>query len=207
MKFINDIIDKTNSVSTLKTILKWVIGSFVTVAVGAYGYGQFKTNKSYKEKELRNAIIETNMKIDELQKTTNTGFNILNKKVEKIYEDGYDAFADYQKFNKKQLEIIVDYGQTNKDLVKKMLDFSMNEKISQMENYVELSKKTNVTTENISREYKSKIYAVSEMDTTYIVRGATQKFIDLLNEDVYDVKQITKNNDYPELNDIIYSSK
>jgi hypothetical protein len=206
-KILDDIIDKTNSVSTLKTILKWVAGSVVTVAVGAYGYGQFKTNKVYKEKELRDAIIETNEKIDELQETTNNGFIVLNKKIEKIYVDGFDAFEDYQKFNKKQLEIIVDYGQTNKDLVKKMLDINMTEKISQMENYVELNKNTQLNNEVKKQEYDVIMHAVSGKDTTFVVRGATQKYIDGINEDYYNVEQITKNKDNPRLNDIIYKTK
>ena len=126
--------DITIKPSKSKLVLKWVIRVAVILIIGAFTFGQIKVRYLN-----RMDLIETN--ISTIKTDMKTNFNELNEKIDKIYTDGTDAFGDYQNFTKQQLLLIVDYGQENKELLKRILDLNIEEKTRDIENQLEQAKR------------------------------------------------------------------
>jgi hypothetical protein len=128
-----------------KFILKWGgrIGLFLISL--AFVLGQLKS-AYFGRLDKFEKTLDNNTKANiELKRNMNAGFEKINAKIDKIYIDGYNEFNDYQQYSKKQLEIIVDYGQTNKELVKKFLDVNMLEKNKNVENHIQKEKKETIS--------------------------------------------------------------
>jgi hypothetical protein len=117
----------------LKLILKWGINFAPAIIYGAFTIGQVKMNSADSIKELNKSLIENTQTIKELKIEVANQNTKTNLRIDKIYETGYDAFADYQDYNKKQLNLIIDYGQSNKELLKKMLEVNDIEKNKNIE--------------------------------------------------------------------------
>lgn len=116
-----------------KIVMKWIIKISVILISTAFVIGQFKVNYFNKinsiEKSIENnttEIIKTNEKID-------NSLNNINKRIDNIYIDGINAFVEYNEYNKKQLELVIDYGRTDKTFLKKMLELNTIEKNKNVE--------------------------------------------------------------------------
>ena len=77
-------------------------------------------------------------------------FKLVNDRIDKVYTDGSKAFDDFQQYNNKQLGIIIDYGSSNKDLLKRMLEINTIEKTKSVENQLEQAKRTNPTHDSVN---------------------------------------------------------
>lgn len=195
-----------------KLVLKWVIriGSFL---IGiAFVFGQYKMTNLDKMGDIQKSLKETKENIIELKTSQKEDFDALNAKVDKVYTDGYQAFDDFQQYNKKQLEIIVDYGQNNKELVKKMLDVNMMEKNKSVENQLQQAKATPIGKTSIgvreTTDYVSMMTSTAQNthDTTFYVQGATKAYVDKVKSK-YKVKNVQNSQKYSGLFDITFENK
>ena len=130
-----------------KIILRWFIGIVGILLLFAFLAGQFKTNFTNKLKTIENNInrnyklIKQNQELIEEQNKANTiQYNNIKNKINKIYLDGINALNEYKNYNNKQLKLIIDYNQTNKDLLKKVIDMNSEEYF--LKTKEELTKKT-----------------------------------------------------------------
>ena len=136
-----DVVDDINLKPTKsKLILKWVIRIAIILIMGAFAYGQIKVLRLNKMAEIEKAILEQTKATNELKKEMSDGFEKVNGRIDKVYDDGIKSFNDHQLFTKKQLELVIDYGQTNKSLLKQMLDLNVTENNRTVENNLEQAK-------------------------------------------------------------------
>lgn len=126
--------------SKTKKILKWVIRIAVLLIGIAFIAGQIKIKSINKVNNFEKTLQENTQAIKDLKQETQAGFKAVNQRIDKVYDDGSKSFNDFQDFNLKQLGLIIDYGQSNKDMLKRMLDLNMNEKSKTVENQLEQAK-------------------------------------------------------------------
>lgn len=123
-----------------KTVLKWVVRIAVILICGAFVLGQIKIKSLNKVSNFEKTLQENTQAIKDLKQETETGFKAVNLRIDKVYDDGFKEFNSFQEFNKKQLILIIDYGQTNKSLLKQMLELNSTEKSKSVENNLERAK-------------------------------------------------------------------
>ena len=141
----------------LKLILKWGVNFAPAIIYGAFTIGQIKMNSSDSIKDLNKSLLENTQAIKELKIEVANQNTKTNLRIDKIYETGYDAFADYQDYNKKQLNLIIDYGQSNKDLLKKMLEVNDMEKNRNIENNLEQAKSEPYVSDTIHHKIRHRV--------------------------------------------------
>lgn len=107
-----------------KFYIKWIVRITISLIILAFTIGQIKVKYLNRIDAIENGQAENEKTITELKKQVSDGFTNVNLRIDKIYDDGYVAFIDYQRFNNKQLELIIDYGTKNKELLKKMLEIN-----------------------------------------------------------------------------------
>ena len=127
---INDIVEDINiRPNKTKIVFKWIL-IVSTILIGlAFVFGQFKSSFFNRMDNFENNLDKQTIKIEQLETEITTGFNDVDAKINKVYIDGFNLFEEYQNFNKDHLLLILDYGQTDKDLLKRMIELNMNEKI------------------------------------------------------------------------------
>lgn len=218
-KIINDIIDEINvKPNKTKLILKWVISVAITLIGFAFVFGQFKSSFFNRMDDFETAINKNTSTIIEMGNNINNGFNVVDKKINKIYVDGFEAFDEYEEFNKKQLILVLDYSQTNKDLLKRMLELNSIEKTKNVENKLNQAKNEQVT--NIipsidvrkaeqNNNYISLIGMIEleTQDTIFYLIGATKKFINRIDKNKYSVGVMFENSKHQGLYDVNYRNK
>ena len=132
--FLTDLIDKLDLKTNIwKIVTKWVVGIAVTLMSAAFIFGQLKMARLNRLDDIEKTQKEQTEMIRNLDMNNAAEFQMLNRRIDKIYLDGINEFKDYQDFNKKQLELIIDYGSTNSELLKKILDINITEKTKQVE--------------------------------------------------------------------------
>ena len=123
-----------------KLVLKWVIRIAVLLICGAFVLGQIKIKSLNKVGNFEKTLQENTQAIKDLKQETETGFKAVNLRINKVYDDGLKEFNSFQEFNKKQLIMVIDYGQTNKGLLKQMLELNAAEKTKAVESSLEHAK-------------------------------------------------------------------
>ena len=137
----SEITDDINIKSTKsKIVLKWVIRIAIFLITAAFVLGQFKIKSLNKITNIEKSLQENTKAVVDLNKKTEDGFNAVNGRINKVYDDGLKAFTDFQEYNKKQLNLIIDYGQTNKSILKQILDVNSLEKTKSIEGQIERAK-------------------------------------------------------------------
>ena len=137
----SEITDDINIKSTKsKIVLKWVIRIAIFLITAAFILGQFKIKSLNKITNIEKSLQENTKAVVDLNKKTEDGFNAVNGRINKVYDDGLKAFTDFQEYNKKQLNLIIDYGQTNKSILKQILDVNSLEKTKSIEGQIERAK-------------------------------------------------------------------
>ena len=209
---IKEILDDINLQPNKSTlILKWVTRISLGLIGGAFILGQLKVSHLNRLGSFEKTLNENTQSLIELREDMNNKFDALNARIDKIYVDGYNAFNDFQELNKKQLELIIDYNKSDKEMLKRMLDITTMENNKYVENQLQTSK---VESNKIyempkQKEYKTMITIVPKetKDTIYNVIGATKDFLDKIDKNKYIIEEIAKNKDYHELYDIKYKIK
>jgi hypothetical protein len=114
----------------------------LTLITAAFVFGQFKASFFNRLDGIENTMKEQTKATDELKVEINAGFTQLNSRVDKVYTDGYEAFDDFQQYNKNLLIMIIDNVGSNKTLLKQMLEITTMEKTKGIENELEQAKRT-----------------------------------------------------------------
>lgn len=216
---LNDIVEEVNiKPNKTKLVLKWgisIAGSLITVA---FVFGQFKASFFNRMDKFEKAIIENTVAIEELKTEMNGGFDDVNTRIDNGYSEGLSVLQDYQEFNKKQLILVLDYGQTNKKLLKEMLEINMLEKTKSVENQIMQAKndgvveKQNGSTiieQKKSKDYLSLVHTIQRgtNDTTFRLTGASMEFINNIDKNKYRLGAVIENQEYPKLYDVSYKNK
>lgn len=187
-----------------KIVFRWVLTIAVTLIGLAFAFGQFKSSFFNRMDEFETSLMKNTEAIEVLGKTSVVGFEQVNTRIDKVYDDGLKMSKEFQENNIQQLELIIDYGSSNKDMLKRMLRInSLN-----LETQVNRAKNENLVIEK-PKEYIGIVYIIGmeTNDTTFGITGATQKFIDDIDKDKYIVESINKNNEYPNRFDFSYHNK
>lgn len=216
---LTDIVEEVNiKPNKSKLVIKWVISISISLITLAFVFGQFKSSFFNRLDKIEKALDNNTQAVIELTQETNIGFEEVNKRIDKVYDDGFRAFEEFQQYNNKQLTLIIDYGNTNKDLLKRMLEVNTLEKSRNVESTLEQAKKEPVSvipdTKIVVRPIKPREYlslatvaSVGGGDTTFVLTGATKEFINKIDRNKYIVGQMTQNDNNPTLFDVKYITK
>jgi hypothetical protein len=196
-----------------KLVLKWVVAVSGSLIATAFLLGQLKTKHIN-----RLDRIETNQL--EMKVENRNGFSNVNTRIDKVYDDGLVMFNDFQESNSKQLELIIDYGQDNKEMLKKMLEINTLERKQNIAIQAEQAKNENpvigvrpqsdVSFEVVSADPyfgEAQFIEVETQDTLFQVRGATKKYINSINKRKYEIGAVIESSDYPGRYDFSYRNK
>ena len=123
-----------------KKVIKWVIRIAVLLICGAFILGQIKIKSLNKVGNFEKTLQENTQAVKDLKQETENSFKAVNGRIDKVYDDGLKEFNSFQDFNKKQLIMVIDYGQTNKNLLKQMLELNSIEKSKAVESNLEQAK-------------------------------------------------------------------
>ena len=135
---INDIVEEINiKPNKLKLVIKWTVSIAFTLIGLAFVFGQFKSSFFNRMDSFEDSINKNTEAITDMKAMVSDGFTDVDKRIEKVYDDGFEVFGDYQEFNKKQLLLVLDYGQRNKELIKGMLELNVQEQTRNVENKLE----------------------------------------------------------------------
>lgn len=210
---LNDIEFKGNKANIL---LKWVIGIAASAVVGAFIVGQLKMRHLDKLDDIEKLAKEGVSKTEQLEKRIEDGFKEQNIKIDKIYDDGIDAFNEYREFNNEQMKLIIDYGHENKELLKKMLDINSKERAIQIENDLKKSKKEISNTNQKSQDLKNRvliepnIVVFTEVATGtnhYHIFSAPENYLDTLDLKKYKILEKNESEKYDGLFNFHYVDK
>lgn len=222
---LNDIVDEVNiKPNKTKLVLKWVISIAGSLIIIAFAFGQFKSSFFNRMDNLEKKMDNNKTAIENVRSDLNKGFEEVNLRIDKGYTDGLEALQGYQEFNKKQLILVLDYGQTNKELLKEMLQMNLEEKARSVENQMMKAKDEPVVVpekpeysinvkkvepEKKTNDYLSLVLAieVESGDTLFTLRGATKEFINKIDKNKYQMGAIIQNDEHPNLFDVNYRNK
>jgi hypothetical protein len=102
-------------------IIKWIIGLSISAIAFSFILGQYKVKQINRLENIESLAKQSIENTEKLRTEINKGFYDINLKIDKVYVDGVDAFDKYRVFTNKQLELIIDYGSDNKNLLKEMI--------------------------------------------------------------------------------------
>jgi|JFJP01.1.fsa_nt_gi hypothetical protein len=212
---INDIVEDIDvKPGKSKLVVKWVVRISVGLIGVAFIIGQIKISHLNRLGDIEKSLNNNTEAIQGIKEDMNTRFDNVDTRIDNIYTDGFNAFEEYQVYNKKQLELIIDYGQSNKDLLKKMLDVNIIEKNKNVENNLENARSESRKKDPVfvNKNYVSVIKTVSlnNIDTTFRVTAANGEYVQSINKnrDKYDIiGEIKNNTNFPELFDFTYRTK
>lgn len=192
LDFFNDIQFKGNKANIL---LKWVVGIAITAVAGAFVVGQLKMKHLDKLDDIESLAKEGIQKTEQLEMRVEEGFKEQNSKIDKIYDDGVEAFQEYREFNNEQMKLIIDYSDENKELLKKMLDLNSKEKGMEIENDLQNSKREIPNTNPNLEEMKigvRKLIKPTEVVFTEVATGINHYHISSAPENYLDTLDLTK---------------
>lgn len=188
-------------------LLKWVIAVAGSAIVGAFVIGQVNMTRLNKLGDIEalakqgiEATAKLEAKVDANSKKTDA-------KIDKIYSDGMDAFEDYRLFNNEQFKLIIDYGETNKELLKRMLELNSQERARQIEADLQESKREEPTEVKNPTPREVVFTEVETGKAYYFVGDAPENFLDTLNLNKFEITNKEKSKRYPELYDFEYKDK
>lgn len=220
---ISDIVEDVDvKIKTSKTnfYLKWGVRITVSLVILAFAFGQIKMKHLNRLDSIEESQKESIKAIAELKQQVDERFANVNKRIDKIYQDGYKEFTEFQQYNNKQLELIIDYGAKNKDLLKKMLEINALERQKAVENNIQQAKNHNpevdvkkngqIGVEPISDlKYRDLITTINanESDTIFNVIGSSKEYYNLIsNTKRYRIVTFRESVKYPGLYDFTYKN-
>ena len=201
-----------------KLILKWVIGISGSLIATAFLIGQLKTKHIN-----RLDRIETNQL--EMKVENRNGFNAVNARIDKVYDDGLVMFNEFKKNNNQQLNLIIDYGDDNKDMLKRMLEINTLNLESQIERaknqnlvinppmeqpVIGVRPQSDVQFEVVSDDPyfgEAQFIEVETQDTLFQINGATKEYINSIDKKKYKLGAVIESQEYPGRYDFSYRNK
>jgi len=217
---VNDIVDDINiKPKKSKLIIKLLISVASSLIVLAFLFGQIKSSFFNRIDGFENSLDKNTTTVEQMERKMIDGFERVDLRINKMYTDGFEAFDDYQQFNKKQLILVLDYGQTNKELLKEMLDLNMQEKTKSVESQLYQAMTVPVVMKKSefsigvkpsnSKNYIKMVHfiEVGSNDTIFHLTGTTKDFINKIDRKKYEVGAIIENSIYSDLYDLSYRNK
>jgi len=217
---VNDIVDDINiKPKKSKLIIKLVISVASSLIIFAFMFGQFKSSFFNRMDKFEDTLNKNTTSIENMQTDIGKKFVEVNTRIDKGYTDGFEALQDYQEFNKRQLILVLDYGQTNKEMLKEMLEINMQEKTKSVESQLHQTMTVPVVMEKSefsigvkpsnSKDYieMAHFIEVESNDTIFHLTGARNDFINKIDRKKYEVGEITENPIHPGLYDLSYRNK
>lgn len=137
---INDIIDDINieiKPNRTKIIIKWVIRISISLIILAFILGQINTTFLNRVNVFESNINKNTIEINDLKKNVDFRFN-------KIYDDGAIIINEFQEHNNTRLGLLIDYHDTDKEFLKRVLNISSTEETKKIINYIEKLKNDTV---------------------------------------------------------------
>lgn len=123
-----------------KVALKVIVSMLGVAVAGAFMIGQLKMQKLNKLDEIETLAKKSIEKTEALETKFQNEFNKQNAEIEKIYTVGFKSFEEYSDFNKRQLQLILKYGNKNQDMLSEILELNIQEQKRQLQNEIEKSK-------------------------------------------------------------------
>ena len=203
-----DIVDEIEiKPNKIKLVLKWVLAVSGSLIATAFLLGQLKVKHINRLDRIQTDLVEIKVK-------QATGFNNVNTRIDKVYDDGLFLFNEFQKHNNQQLNLMIDYGSSNKDMLKRMLEINR----LNLESSVEKAKSENLAPVvqdleigviPIQKNYMSEIHfiEVEGSDTMFHLSGATKKYINNIDRNKYEVGAMIESPQYPGRFDVSYRNK
>jgi len=223
---VNDIVDDVveyneDKISPKKSkiLIRIIIGISIVLIGLAFTIGQFRSTIVNKMESFETTLSTQTSSIEDFENELNVGFKDVHNRIDKVYDDGLNAFDDYQDFNKEQLILVLDYGQENKEMLKKMLELNSTKNRNDVETQIEKAKNENdynetngtivaVPIKNNTPDYMELNYVVNEIgDTTFYLIGATMDYVDTINRNKYSIEELKKNPNYGDVYDVTYHTK
>ena len=122
---LNDIVEDIDvKPNKTKLILKWVLRIGGTLIGAAFVFGQIKMGHLNRLDDMEAELRRQDEARIELRVENQKNFNATNARIDKVYSDGVLLFNDFQSYNSKQLDMIIDYGNDNKEMLKRMLEIN-----------------------------------------------------------------------------------
>jgi len=212
---INDVVEEIKiNPNRFKFIIKWVVSVSVSLVGVAFVLGQFKSSFFNKIDKFEESLNKNTATIEQLKVDVNKGFTDVNARVDKVYDDATNAFNEYQEFNKKQLILVLDYGHSNKNMLKEILELNIAEKSRSIENQLsqakneQIDKSHTIVVEPVSdKDYYSSLGVVAEngIDTIIFINGAKKSYYEKIVEKKFNVSRPVKSKNYPERYDFNYT--
>lgn len=215
---INDIVDDIDiKPNKTKLVIKWIISITGSLIAIAFILGQFKSSFFNRMDTFETSLNKQTIAVNELQVNVNNGFDDVDIRIDKIYTDGFTSFKEYQDFNKEQLLLVLDYGQSNKDLLRRMLELNATEKSRDIETQLEQAKNDVVRPEGkIIVKQKLKVIDYLELthmvevetgDTIFNLIAATKEYINNIDKNKYEIDTMVENQKYFNLYNVTYRNK
>lgn len=218
---LNDIVDEvTLKPSKTKLVLKWVLSISGTLILLAFTFGQFRSSYFGRLDKFEKSLDNNTKATIELKQDMNAGFDKVNARIDKVYDDGYKEFDAFQQYNSKQLGLIIDYGSSQKDLLKRMLEVNTMEKSKSVESNLQQAKSEqpnfniqvrpfNAKIGFTDLQYQNILIAVDTKgnDTTFTAIGATLAYINQIKKSNYIIGEINPSTKYSGLFDFTYKNK
>ena len=189
-----------------KLIIKWLIRIGIFLVGAAFTYGQIKMRNLNRLEEIEESVNKIEVETTKNTEAINSLQLNFDNKINNLKDEGYNWFIDYQRFSKNQFKLIIDYGNDNKDLLKRMIEINALEKEQEIKTKIEQSKLTPITTQRDPSIF-SVSYAVNlyNKDTIYHARNATQDFMNKI-EKKYKITKVSPSEYGDNLIDFVYQN-
>jgi hypothetical protein len=117
----HDIVNDINLTPEKSKLLnKILLAVLIPLISAAFVYGGFRMSRANKMSNLEKADIVINKRIDE----TNKSIDLVKEDIDLFKDNVKLRFIQYQNYNAKQLGLIIDYRNSNPDLLKRMLELN-----------------------------------------------------------------------------------
>ena len=103
-------------------LLKWVLGLAGTAIVGAFVIGQVKMTRLNKLDDIEALAKQGIEATTKLEARVENGFQEVDAKIDKVYDDGMASFRKYHELSDEQFKLIIDYRNSDSELLKKMIE-------------------------------------------------------------------------------------
>lgn len=181
--------------------LKIVVAVAGVAIVGAFVIGQLKMRHLDKLDDIEALAKQGVEETEKLRIEMNQRFDKQETKVDKTYVDMLEMLDEYRTFTDEQFQIVIDHGGENKELLKRILKIRSEEKMNEIENDVEKSKR---------EEIEPNVIVFTQVETGknyYKVLNAPENFLDTLNLDIYEITSKEKSENYTNLFNFEYEEK
>ena len=118
--------------------IKLIITISLFLISAAFFIGQIKTKHIDKLNDIEELSKQNLNKNVELEKKFDSSIRILESKIDNVYVNGFSAFDEYRKLNDKQLKLIIEYGDENKELLKELIDINSQKNKQKIRNNINL---------------------------------------------------------------------